>query len=894
MLFSGSLGQLALSTEAIPNNIDNGRIAGVLEEIVKLRDLSDLVGTIVINSDAWTEATATGLHRADKDAEVAAACLVAWLHKTHAEETEELKIIFADLIFEARPMGVGAKLMCKKLDIIRGEEKKRDYIGMSAVRMTKYLTKMADQIVEEKLFATKKTNAEKLMAMLETEAIAKGWNLDTLKRYLSIGRRLEVPAVANLMDKWEFFHKRNTVVDSISSLRAIVGACDTDDELAYVMKTLFLEQQCGLQTPGTFKKLATPVNVTRAILLRSIIFKHMATKFPLFAKHIEEIGSFQFYKNYFGVTEDGGRYEDWTGAPSKLPETDAYDESDCETVGDDSAMHNDQDDLSSYKSKGPIRLFCEKLMCGRLEHPLLRLTEQCHARRMRNVLDLTVKNTITSEIQRLTKLYEDDNRVFPSAADTAPPAPPAPPASQIVAGTVAGTVLMSNTIQTQAEYMEKLQVWKDRVDKAEDDAHQQFLNARLAWVVADTMEKQISKAQGLSVVSEKKRKLFYMDYAVSQPLDWDRVKKHRQSCVKFPINAEYSYDDFFQAYAKCRTEDAEKKSDDTIVILTPSPGITQCANNSLKTLLAKCRTLIPKHCKPRVGEVERQPKTRGRLTAVVKDFVTVMFEKKKTIDKGPMLHLSGNTCFHKWPVPEMEQVATFKYADVHRLFPKDAEAVTVAEPDSDDEAPQTEDDQVLERDDQVVPFPREQHHLFGMELINTFDPDVVMIFTVASGEMVKAVILKHKYAVCFVPTAKAKDFAVGMLMEWLKRDRILPPRPEIPKPEEVLMWEKDHPEKKNGLSQSIVPKTVPADPAIVPKTVPADPAPGSQTVPAVPAIVPKTVPADPALGSQTLPAVPAIVPKTVPADPAQKAGVPTVRVPPMVAPKLASFGSSIL
>ena len=152
---------------------------------------------------------------------------------------------------------------------------------------------------------------------------------------------------------------------------------------------------------------------------------------------------------------------------------------------------------------------------------------------------------------------------------------------------------------------------------------------------------------------------------------------------------------------------------------------------------------------------------------MVKDFVTVMSEKKKTIDKGPMLHLSGNTCFHKWPVPEMEQVATFKYADVHRLFPKDAEAVTVAEPDSDDEAPQTEDDQVLERDDQVVPFPREQHHLFGMELINTFDPDVVMIFTVASGEMVKAVILKHKYAVCFVPTAKAKDFVVGMLMEWL-------------------------------------------------------------------------------------------------------------------------------
>ena len=81
MLFSGSLGQLALSTEAIPNNIDNGRIVGVLEGLVKLSDLSEIVGTIVINSDVWTNDTATDLQRADKDAEVSAACLVAWHHK---------------------------------------------------------------------------------------------------------------------------------------------------------------------------------------------------------------------------------------------------------------------------------------------------------------------------------------------------------------------------------------------------------------------------------------------------------------------------------------------------------------------------------------------------------------------------------------------------------------------------------------------------------------------------------------------------------------------------------------------------------------------------------------------------------------------------------------------
>ena len=278
------------------------------------------------------------------------------------------------------------------------------------------------------------------------------------------------------------------------------------------------------------------------------------------------------------------------------------------------------------------------------------------------------------------------------------------------------------------------------------------------------------------------------------------------------------------------------------------------------------------------------------MSDMAEDFITVMSETKSVIERGPMQHLTGgDTSFHGWPMPEIAypQVATMKHDEVHRLFPSEAEAVSLEEADSDADRHQSEADQALEKDDLVTPYPHEKHHYLAKELLKTFDADVVMISSAAST-------LKHKYAVCFVPTAKAKDFVVGMLMEWLKQNRILPPRPEIPKPEEVLMWEKDHPEIKNGLSQSIVPKTVPADPAIVPKTVPADPAPGSQTVPAVPAIVPKTVPADPALGSQTLPAVPAIVPKTVPADPAQKAGVPTVRVPPMVVPKIASFGSSIL
>ena len=164
MLFSASLGQLALSKEAISNNTDSGGINGVLEQIGKLSDLSELLGTIVIYADTWTAETAKDLQRVDKDAEVAAACLVAWQHKDHASETDELKVILSDMVFEARSMGTGATLMCSKLAIINGDEARRDYIGMSCYRMAKYLACMATQIDAEKLFAEKKTIAERMMA----------------------------------------------------------------------------------------------------------------------------------------------------------------------------------------------------------------------------------------------------------------------------------------------------------------------------------------------------------------------------------------------------------------------------------------------------------------------------------------------------------------------------------------------------------------------------------------------------------------------------------------------------------------------------------------------------------------------------------------------------------
>ena len=171
---------------------------------------------------------------------------------------------------------------------------------------------------------------------------------------------------------------------------------------------------------------------------------------------------------------------------------------------------------------------------------------------------------------------------------------------------------------------------------------------------------------------------------------------------------------------------------------------------------------------------------------MVEDFIIVMSETKSVIERGPMQHLTGgDTSFHGWPMPEIAypQVATIKHDEVHRLFPSEAEAVSLEEADSDADRHQSEADQALEKDDLIIPYPHDKLHPFAMKLLKTFNADVVVIFSVASGAVVKAVFMKHKWGVCFVPTLSAKEFAHAWLLT-LKPGKVLPPRPTIPKPEE--------------------------------------------------------------------------------------------------------------
>ena len=152
---------------------------------------------------------------------------------------------------------------------------------------------------------------------------------------------------------------------------------------------------------------------------------------------------------------------------------------------------------------------------------------------------------------------------------------------------------------------------------------------------------------------------------------------------------------------------------------------------------------------------------------MAEDFITVMSETKSVVEHGPMQHLTGGaTSFHRYC-----------------LFPSEAEAVSLAEADSNADRHQSEADQALEKDDLVIPYPHEKLRYFAMKLPNTFNADVVVIFSVASGALVKAVFLKHKYAVCFAPTLHAQEVAQAWLLT-LKHGKVLAHAWPSPKPEE--------------------------------------------------------------------------------------------------------------
>ena len=160
--------------------------------------------------------------------------------------------------------------------------------------------------------------------------------------------------MCNIIDVHVFFTAINKHVHNVAQ------ATETDADLFYLLKTLFLEQRSGLRRrmqkgpmPASKGQSCTAVdsrnaNVTcKALMLRRALFLHLRTKFPQFQDDIDAKAGYKFYKEAYGVSEDG--QVDGSMATLDDEEEEEEAELDAQALDRQSSGH-----ASAYASRGPL------------------------------------------------------------------------------------------------------------------------------------------------------------------------------------------------------------------------------------------------------------------------------------------------------------------------------------------------------------------------------------------------------------------------------------------------------------------------------------------------------------------------------------------------------------
>ena len=203
------------------------------------------------------------------------------------------------------------------------------------------------------------TEVEKLMALLKEQKVtSKSLNVDTVRRYLLVARKTKSNEIRNLINTFEFKFKRNAIIDSISVLRALCGVAADDEQLAYLLKILFLEQSAGIRkafkvtASSSSGDLMSLQNQIKGLLVRKNILLHTCACFPNLDVHKHT--TYDAYHYFYGIQQTGATDPNWT-----KPDVCC---SDGEEEGEDAESENKT--VSSYASKKPAEKFMISLIGG--------------------------------------------------------------------------------------------------------------------------------------------------------------------------------------------------------------------------------------------------------------------------------------------------------------------------------------------------------------------------------------------------------------------------------------------------------------------------------------------------------------------------------------------------
>ena len=141
-----------------------------------------------------------------------------------------------------------------------------------------FLKDFVDSILAEGSYAHLKSDGDKLMQALKDQGLQDTTiNETTPKRYLALGKRVQLHK--NALMRWEMFHQREALMDGLSTLRHVFAISDREEDMAYVINELFMQQRAGLRSslisPKSKNEVKTPQNVGRSMLIKRMVLNHL-------------------------------------------------------------------------------------------------------------------------------------------------------------------------------------------------------------------------------------------------------------------------------------------------------------------------------------------------------------------------------------------------------------------------------------------------------------------------------------------------------------------------------------------------------------------------------------------------------------------------------------------
>ena len=709
------------------------------------------------------------------------------------------KDALADIILDGRQLGTGSDFSLNKFKLIQKEEHQRQFIGMSSARTCLYMCDLVDDILREGLHADQPDHAKKLSKLFESDKskLSKDWSKDTIKRYLTIGRRLMFQEIKAIIELWEFYHARETLIDRMDVLRAATGATSAHKDLAALLKILFLEQRSGLRLsmPSAAKVPGLPA-LMKGLILRGLFYVHSLHTFPKLADHVRPFVDNSHFSTDCGIDLQGGKISGWT--PLTEDHEDAPQEMPLDVIGLKQSA-----DASVYESKGPLLRLLKNIAKNMYQLTFMNMAVEMKKDVQIGELDLSLTSggRLKACLTTLIVLY---NRDFPvdKPVDTKTVVHITSPTH---ASDDAVTVTLERRIDTEEEYKHALAIWQNAVVKAENDGTKVFINSRFQWVVANDCdaETRAKKVKMCSLADERKRKLFDCDFNCSKPFPWDAAKRQKKSCFEANhyVFARDCLEGLTEVYSKVKTVDDNGVSDDVIFIVMQGGQPDEPMNHNLDAVVKQLKAVQPRLQKPRIGTIElqhvdslrRQGRPKGLFSSSPDDNVVFTREKPGQIAVNNFQTLKADATQNKWPVTAIPfaQLSKATHQESKLFFGMDVPEIDLRD---DGMGPDANADQLSLQEAIVIPFPREHSYLLKREAIQVFGVSVVVIYYAGAGESCKAVLTTNSRAIVVCESQRHKDWLIDNLTQFVKVQRLASVDPNaLPKkPDELILWEKEN------------------------------------------------------------------------------------------------------